>query len=132
MKSSKCNLMRDELEALKKLMKNKNRLMSKADKGDTTVVMSPKQYLHVVMEFKHLNDPNTYQPLETDPTQEIAERFNAYLNLCQKSRRLPPYNTTTCNSNYRLMLRLKQCISVASERNEKWGGHRKLSLLTSY
>ena len=69
-------------------MKNQKLLTSKADKGDTTVVMSTKQYL--TMAFKHFNDPDTYQLLESDPTLEIAERFIAYLDLCHERREITP------------------------------------------
>ena len=78
------NLTKAERVALKKLVKNEDLVICKADKGDVTVVMNTLQYLNLA--YKHLGDKNTYQPLESDPTQQIAEQFNSYLDTCLDGR----------------------------------------------
>ena len=74
------NLSMGERLALKKLVRNENLVICKADKGDITVIMTTAQYLD--MAYKHLGDRNTYQPLETDPTRDIVTQFNSYLDTC--------------------------------------------------
>ena len=82
--SSKPNLTYGERHALRSLVKNRGLIISKADKGDTTVIMATPQYLELA--YKHLNDEKTYQQLDRDPTQEIAERFNRYLESSLQDR----------------------------------------------
>ena len=59
---------------------NRDLVISKADKGDVTVVMTTSQYLELA--YKHLGDRDTYQVLRVDPTREIVARFNTYLKAC--------------------------------------------------
>ena len=73
------NLTKEERLALKSLISNEDVVISKADKGDVTVVMSTFQYLELA--YKHLNDTDTYRLLENDPTQEIVKRFHRYFSL---------------------------------------------------
>ena len=53
-------------------------MVSKADKGDTVVVMDLEQYTELA--YKHLNDPDTYDKLTTDPTAKIVKRFGKYIS----------------------------------------------------
>ena len=76
--SLRANLTGAEKTALKRLMRNHNVVISKPDKGDTTVVMNTEHYLD--LSRKHLSDKNTYQLLETDPTANFARQFNSYLD----------------------------------------------------
>ena len=55
-------------------------MISKANKGDVTVVLTTSKYLELA--YKHLGDKDIYQLLKVDPTQEIVARFNSYLNVC--------------------------------------------------
>ena len=69
-------------------------MISKADKGDAKVVISTPQYLELA--YRHLGDRSTYQLLDKDTTQEIAERFNLYVDTCLNkgviSMQLEQYN----------------------------------------
>ena len=78
--SLKNNLPPAECRALQRLVKNRDLVISKADKGDATVVMDVSHYLELA--YKHLGDATTYQVLSTDSTNELAERFNSYLEDC--------------------------------------------------
>ena len=76
----RANLPTAERKALRDLIRNPDLIISKADKGDSTVVMSTEQYLELAC--KHLYDSNTYQLLRSDPTQDIVRRFNLYIEGC--------------------------------------------------
>ena len=66
-----------ECTALRALNKNKNIVITKADKGDTVVMMDLEQYTELA--YKHLNDAHTYDKLTGDPTQRIAKGFLKYI-----------------------------------------------------
>ena len=72
------NLSRKERSALRKLVRNEDLVICKADKGDVTVIMATLQYLDLA--YEHLGDKSTYQLLETDPTPSIVQQFNSYLD----------------------------------------------------
>ena len=76
------NLSKAERKALYRLKKNKDIIITKIDKGDTTVVMDTSH--HVELAQQHLSDPNTYQLLTEDPTQEVVTRFNQYILNCKQ------------------------------------------------
>ena len=65
---------------MRDLKKNEDIVITKADKGDTTVIMDTSHLIELV--HKHLNDTNTYQLLKSDPTLEIVTRFNHYIQDC--------------------------------------------------
>ena len=77
----KANLTRKERQALRSLKRNKDIIITKADKGDTTVVMNTSCL--IALAHKHLADQSTYQLLKEDPTQEVRSRFNQYLIMCR-------------------------------------------------
>ena len=83
-KSMKNNLSREECRALKCLVRNRDLVISKADKGDATVVINVTHYLELA--YKHLGDETTYRVLNSDPTSELAERFNSYLDECLEKK----------------------------------------------
>ena len=56
---------------------HKDIIITKANKGDTIVVMNTSHYVELA--HQHLSDLNTYQLLTEDPTQEAATRFNQYI-----------------------------------------------------
>ena len=74
------NLTRTERVALQHLKKNKKIIVTKADKGDTTVIMDSSHLVELA--HKHLNDETTYQLLKYDPTPEVVARFNQYILDC--------------------------------------------------
>ena len=71
-----------ERQALYRLKKNKDVIISRADKGDTTVIMNMSQLVELA--HKHLSDSSTYQLLTYDPTPEVVLRFNHYIQECKK------------------------------------------------
>ena len=58
------NLTNTERAALRNLSSNNDIVITKADKGDTVVVMDMEQYTELA--YKHLNDPDTYDKLTID------------------------------------------------------------------
>ena len=76
------NLSSKEKKSLHSLIKDKKIIISPADKGDTTVVMSTSQYLRLA--YNHLNDNKTYQLLNKDPTKEVAQQYTLYLQTCKE------------------------------------------------
>ena len=75
----KLNMTYSERCAHRSFVRNKRIMISKADKGDTTVIMATSQYLYLA--YKQLNDKEMYQRLSRDPTQEIVKQFNQPLEL---------------------------------------------------
>ena len=58
------NLSKDELKALRQLVKDDNLIISKANKGDVVVVLSTAAYLELA--YEHLGDRKIYQHLQND------------------------------------------------------------------
>ena len=63
--------------ALMSLKEDSTIIIAKADKGDTVVVMDSSHYYGLAA--KHLADAQTYELLETDPSEEIVRRYHQYL-----------------------------------------------------
>ena len=78
------NLTRAERLALHRLEKIENLIITKADKGDTTVIMDTSHLVELA--HKHLSDVNTYRLLKNDPTPEVVVRFNQYILDCLHRR----------------------------------------------
>ena len=96
------NITKAERKALYRLKKNKDIVISKADKCDTTVIMNTSHFVELA--HQHLSNSNTYQLLTEDPTQEVVVRFNQYILDCKMrgvisqqelERLLLPDNTST-------------------------------------
>ena len=66
--------------ALTALKEDSTIVIAKADKGDTVVVLDSAHYFDLAA--KHLADARTYQLLETDPSEEIVEKYHQYLRRC--------------------------------------------------
>ena len=77
------NLSLAEFQALQNLKHNPNIIITKADKGDTIVVLEIDYY--TTLAYKHLLDPTTYKRLTGDPTPSIADRFNVWINTLLKA-----------------------------------------------
>ena len=101
------NLDAGERTALDQLQKNNDIHITKADKGDTVVVMTTSQYVHFAI--KHLEDPTTYSLLTDDPTDKVVEGLMSYiihLNNCgvidhqTANFLLPPTRTRTQRINF--------------------------------
>ena len=76
----KPNLSKAERRALRDLKRNENIVITKADKGDTMVIMDTSHLIELA--HKHLSDINTYRLLKEDPTSEVVARFNRYIQDC--------------------------------------------------
>ena len=74
------NLTPEERTALHDLMKNKDIVIKKVDKGNTIVIDDKVEYIQDVM--THLNDPHTYNKLPSDPTERISKDITRYLKNC--------------------------------------------------
>ena len=71
------NLDQGELIALENLRQSKDLHITKADKGDTVVVMTTAQY--VSFAHKQLGDTSIYIPLLSDPTGEVVDGLIRYI-----------------------------------------------------
>ena len=71
-------------------------------KGDSVVAMDSKHYL--CLTAKHLADSQTYELLETDPSEEIVLRYYQYLERCVDDKILDDYEhrRLRVSSDYRL------------------------------
>lgn len=60
------------------LKENPNLLITKADKGNKTIIMEADEYHTKMTEL--LNDEETYQKLRTDPSNKVQKRINAIVD----------------------------------------------------
>ena len=71
------DLTKQEREALEDLKKDDDIVILPADKGRMTVVMDKSDYTNKAKTL--INDTNTYQPLDTDPSKTSVNRINKKL-----------------------------------------------------
>ena len=76
-------------KALTSLKEDSTIIIAKADKGDTVVVLDSTHYYDLAT--KHLADDGTYELLETDPSEEIVQRYHLYLKRCLNDKILDDY-----------------------------------------
>lgn len=69
--------MQSQWQALKDLRKDKSIIIKPADKGGALVILNTNDYIDKCM--AHLNDPNVYQVLTYDPTQEVNNEIKSYI-----------------------------------------------------
>ena len=88
--SHRNNLFLAEYRALKSLVRNKDLVISKAGKGDPTVVMDATLVMnashYLELAYKYLGDESTYQVLSANSTSELAERFNSHVDNCLRKK----------------------------------------------
>ena len=77
------NLTKNERIALKQLMENPLLIINKADKGNTVVIEDRSDYIQNAT--KHLNDPQTYKPLENDLTNNLKTVIQEKLSLMKQN-----------------------------------------------
>ena len=65
------NLSPSERKALRELKCDTDLIINKADKGSTIVVQNRADYTKDALQ--HLNDPNTYETLDGNPTNNICQ-----------------------------------------------------------
>lgn len=75
--------------ALIALQQDESIIIAKADKGDTIVIMDSDHYFDLA--HKHLADRSTYEVLESDPRDEIVDRYHKYLDQCLADKVLDKY-----------------------------------------
>ena len=68
------SLTKQERVAIQSLNNNKDVSITKADKGDTTVIMSTNHLVQLA--HTHLSDQKTCMLLTHDPTTEVVRRLN--------------------------------------------------------
>ena len=71
------NLTREERQALKELMDNKNIVIKSADKGGAVVVWGYEQYIKEAQ--RQLQDTNFYTPLKNNPTDSLVNELKMIL-----------------------------------------------------
>jgi peptide-methionine (R)-S-oxide reductase len=72
-----CHSDNTEQQSILSLTNNKDITIKRADKGGSVVIMNTQDYIDTAL--THLNQPNVYQPHDTDPTQDIADRLNSFI-----------------------------------------------------
>ena len=95
-----CNLMKDELHALRQLRNDKDIVILPTDKGCVTVVMDKKDYSHKMDSL--FNDKHTYEPLKCNPTPALQRRLSGKLLDLKKKE------TIDIQLYYRLRCRIPQ------------------------
>ena len=75
---SKSTLSSEETKALKELRNDQNLVISKAEKGNTTVVMDKTDYDKRLLTM--LEDNTTYQRLQNDPTPNTEKTVNKFVS----------------------------------------------------
>ena len=78
------NLSNNERKALKDLQKRMDIDIKPADKGSATVVMSHEDYVAEAM--RQLNNPQHYQHLQDDPSQEFSTEITTFLKGMKENR----------------------------------------------
>uniref|UniRef100_A0A8C5QZ70 Reverse transcriptase domain-containing protein n=1 Tax=Leptobrachium leishanense TaxID=445787 RepID=A0A8C5QZ70_9ANUR len=72
------NLTANEIKALRQLTEDKEIIVKPADKGGGTVILSTTYYEEEA--YRILNDQTTYKKLKGDPTMEMKEKFDEFLD----------------------------------------------------
>ena len=76
-KTPKPNLSSEDFKALKGLAKRNNLVITRADKGNCTVILDKDDYEEKIL--KLLADDNTYLQLKRDPTKSLERKVNKYV-----------------------------------------------------
>ncbi|KAK3732372.1 hypothetical protein QZH41_005703 [Actinostola sp. cb2023] len=77
-KPPKKNISQAEMKALKTIGKDKNIIILKADKGNSTVVMNRTEYDEKIEVM--LSDSKTYQVLQSDPAKKCENKLKALIS----------------------------------------------------
>lgn len=72
------NLTNQEWQDLRSLSTNRSLVINKADKGSCVVVLDREEY--ELAGVTHLADRAIYQPIDSDPTPQLASAINSYLS----------------------------------------------------
>ena len=78
----------DIIKSKKFLAENANVLITKADKGNKTVILSSTEY-HDKMQAL-LNDENTYRKLKSDPTAKITKKIGVLVDEWRENKYIDP------------------------------------------
>ena len=69
----KPNMSKGEMEAIKQLKADKDRVILNADKGIALVILEKKDYIEKAKQL--LQDTDTYRTIQTDPTTKLKNRL---------------------------------------------------------
>ena len=75
--TSKQNLSKEEISAIKELKSYDDIVILNADKGNCTVVLYKTEYHKEVSIL--LQDPKTYRTVKKNPTSRIEKRLNSFV-----------------------------------------------------
>ena len=88
------NLLIKEKKALKNLRNDTNIVITKADKGNCTVIIDKDKYEEKI--FKLLNNKDTYVLIKNDLTKNIEQKPNKFIFDLYKIDRLSQRNIFIC------------------------------------
>ena len=105
------HLPRDEQEALKSLKGNSDIIIAPADKGCSVVVLDKSTYQHKTME--HLNDTNTYNKIDDDPSSQLRTKINKFLKTLMDTKIISKFEYEWKSSNcIPLIIRIQKKYSL--------------------
>lgn len=91
----------DDFKKTKKFLKeNDNLVITKADKGNRTIVMEKEEYNSKIMDL--LNDDNTYTRLRKDPTETLCDKVKKLTDILLQNEWISKatyYKLRNCNAH---------------------------------
>ena len=79
---------KEEIKILRNLKKDKNTVITKADKGNTVVIMNSADYELKVNTL--LMDKNIYKEINFDPTDKYTQKLRNELGILKDTRLITP------------------------------------------
>ena len=79
---------KEEIKILQNLKKDKNTVITRADKGNTVVIMDSADYQNKINTL--LLDKNTYKEIKTDPTDKYTKQLRKELEILKDNRLITP------------------------------------------
>ena len=77
------NVSKSELSSLRKLSRDKNIVIKKADKSNTIVIMNTSDYKNEVL--RQLNNHTYYEKVNSDPSELIKQNIYEHINKMKSS-----------------------------------------------
>lgn len=121
--STKRNNHSNELTTINALIHNKNIIITKADKGRTTVILDKEKYLAEC--FRQLNDENFYRLDEENRHVENQESLN---RLCRNALSLgfiDKHSFKKCTANNEVRIRKFYILPKIHKEITKWSNHQQ-------
>ena len=99
-KNIKNNLTSGELIAMTRLAQDESIVIERSDKGGKFAVLTKDQYMKMCND--HLNGPNVYRKLKTNPCNQIPKCLNRTIKAIGKARDIAPsFINSLCASHCR-------------------------------